>query len=170
LDQSFFYQKETCSHKISPKTHLGQTSHQTGQTSFSRKAREELKSRAKLNLSINQSPDSPNRLQRNFGDAWVTSWMTYPSMQFHQNTLNHRKSQISWLNLKNSGSTKNHQIGELSTGLEGKGHQEKRHKVLMCDSHNKSRKERPSKSLHENCQEKAPKITKKEKRERQQKP
>jgi hypothetical protein len=84
-------------------------------------------------------------------------------MQFHQNALNHGESQISWLNLKNSGSTKNHRIGELSTGLEGQGHQEKRHKVLMCDSHNKSHKETPSKSHHENRQEKAPKITKKEK-------
>jgi hypothetical protein len=26
-------------------------------------------------------------------------------------------------------------------GLEGQGHQKKRHKILMCDSHNKSRRE-----------------------------
>jgi hypothetical protein len=39
-----------------------------------------------------------------------------------------------------------------------------RHKVLMCDSHTKSRKEKPPKRRHENPK-KAPKITKKEKRE-----
>jgi hypothetical protein len=54
-----------------------------------------------------------------------------------------------WLNLKTSDSTKNHQIGELSTGLEGQGHQEKRHKVLMCDSHDKCHKEMSPKLHHE---------------------
>jgi hypothetical protein len=39
---------------------------------------------------------------------------------------------------------------ELSTGLEGLGHKEKRHKVLMCDSHTKSRKETPPKLRHKN--------------------
>jgi hypothetical protein len=34
------------------------------------------------------------------------------------NSLQLPESRISWLNLKNSGSTKNHQIGELSTGFE----------------------------------------------------
>jgi hypothetical protein len=52
-----------------------------------------------------------------------------------------------------SGSTKIHQIGEVSTGLEGQGHQEKRHKILMCDSHNKTHKETPPK-LHHECPKK----------------
>jgi hypothetical protein len=48
--------------------------------------------------------------------------------------------------------------------LEGQDHQEKRHKVLMCDSHDKSHKETPSYPSHENPS----KITLKGKRERQQ--
>jgi hypothetical protein len=54
------------------------------------------------------------------------------------------------LNNKNSSSTKNHQIRELSMGFEGQDHQEKRHTNLMCDSQNKSRKETPPKASHEN--------------------
>jgi hypothetical protein len=34
-------------------------------------------------------------------------------------------------------------------GSEGRGHHEKRHKVLMCDSHSKSHKETPLKPSHE---------------------
>jgi hypothetical protein len=56
--------------------------------------------------------------------------------------------------MKNSSSNENHKIGELSTGLEGQGHQEKRHKVLMCDPHTKSRKETPPKLCHENPKKK----------------
>jgi hypothetical protein len=67
--------------------------------------------------------------------------MISPSKEFYQNALNIGELQISWLNLKNSGSTKNYQIIELSTAMEGQGHQEKMHKVIMCDSNNKSRKE-----------------------------
>jgi hypothetical protein len=52
--------------------------------------------------------------------------------------------------LKNSSSNENHQIGEISTGLEWQVHQEKSHKVLMCDSHIKSHKETPPKLRHEN--------------------
>jgi hypothetical protein len=45
--------------------------------------------------------------------------------------------------------------------LEGKYHQEKRHKVLMCDSQNKSCKETPLKSLSRKSTKKALKITEK---------
>jgi hypothetical protein len=76
--------------------------------------------------------------------------MTCPSKELNRNALNHGESQISWLNLKNSGSTKNHRTRELSTGFEGQGHQKKRQKVLMCDSYNKSHKETPPKLCHEN--------------------
>jgi hypothetical protein len=58
--------------------------------------------------------------------------------------------EISRPNLKNWSSNENHQIGELSTGLEGQSHQEKRHKVLKCDSHTKSRQKTPPKLRHEN--------------------
>jgi hypothetical protein len=40
-------------------------------------------------------------------------------------------------------SLKTHLVQGLSTGLEGQDHQEKRHHVLMSDSHYKSRKETP---------------------------
>jgi hypothetical protein len=66
------------------------------------------------------------------------------------NSLQLPESRISWLNLKNSGSTKNPQTGELSTGFEGQDHQEKRRTNLMCDSRYKSRKETPPKPSHEN--------------------
>jgi hypothetical protein len=46
-------------------------------------------------LCITRSPHSPNGLQRNFGDAWVTSWTTSLSKELHQNALNHGESQIS---------------------------------------------------------------------------
>jgi hypothetical protein len=68
----------------------------------------------------------------------------------------------------NSSSTENHRIEGLSTGLEGQDHQEKRHKVLMCDTRHKSRIETPSNRPHENPPKIASKITKKEKWERQQ--
>jgi hypothetical protein len=113
-------------------------------------------------LCNTRSADSPNGLQRNFGYAWVTSWTTSPSKELHWNALNHWESQISWPNLKNSSSNENHQIGELSTGLEGQGHQEKRHKVLMCDSHTKSRKETPPKLYHKNPKKKPRKSPKRE--------
>jgi hypothetical protein len=64
--------------------------------------------------------------------------------------------------LKNSSSNENHQIEELSTGLEGQGHQEKRHKVLMCDSHTKSHKETPPKLRHENPKKRLRKSPKRE--------
>jgi hypothetical protein len=68
---------------------LNLTDHQTGQTGFAKTAREELKPRDKLNLPTNRSPDSPYGLQREFGDAWVTSWITSSSKEFHRNALNH---------------------------------------------------------------------------------
>jgi hypothetical protein len=89
-------------------------------------------------------------------------WTTSPSKDIDQNALNHRESQISCLNLKDSGSTKNHQIKSLPADLEGQNHQEKSHKVL-----NKSRIETPSKPSHEIPPKKAPKITGKEKRDPQ---
>jgi hypothetical protein len=45
-------------------------------------------------LPIDRSPNSPHRLQRNFGDRWVTSWMTSPPKDIHWNALNQRESQI----------------------------------------------------------------------------
>jgi hypothetical protein len=65
-------------------------------------------------------------------------------------------------NLKNSSSNENHQIGELSTGLEGHGHQGKRHKVLMCGSRTKSLKETPPKHHHENPKKRPRKSPKRE--------
>jgi hypothetical protein len=55
----------------------------------------------------------------------------------------------------NKPTTKKH-ISSSSTGLEGQNHQEKRHHVLMCDSHYKSRKETPPKPPHEKPFKKAP--------------
>jgi hypothetical protein len=47
--------------------------------------------------------------------------------------------------------------------LEGKDHKEKRHTVLLCDSHNKSHKEKPSNPPHKSPPKIALKITEKEK-------
>jgi hypothetical protein len=80
----------------------------------------------------------------------------------NKNAFNHGESQISWFNLNNSGSTKIHQIGELSKGLEGQGHQEKRHKVLMCESHNKTCKEMPPRLHHKNPNKRLRKSPKKQ--------
>jgi hypothetical protein len=46
--------------------------------------------------------------------------------------------------------------------LERQGHQEKRHKVVMCDSHTKSRKETPPKLRHENPKKRLRKSPKRE--------
>jgi hypothetical protein len=56
--------------------------------------REKQEPRVNPQLCITRSPDSPNGLQRNFGDAWVTSWTTSPSKELHRNALNHGESQI----------------------------------------------------------------------------
>jgi hypothetical protein len=87
-----------------------------------------------------------------------------------QNALNHEKSQILGLYLKNSGSTKTYQIEGLSTDLKGQDHQEKRHQVLMSDPYNKNCKETPSNPPHKLkiLQKIALKITKIEKQERPQ--
>jgi hypothetical protein len=47
-------------------------------------------------------------------------------------------------------------------GFGGEGHQEKRHKVLMSDSHTKSRKETPRKLHHENPKKRLRKSPKRE--------
>jgi hypothetical protein len=49
-------------------------------------------------------------------------------------------------------------------GLEGQGHHEKRHKVLMCNSHTKSPKEIPPKLHHENPKKRHQKSPKRENR------
>jgi hypothetical protein len=141
----------------------------TGQTCFPNRSdrfrpdrQEKQQPRVNSQLCITRSPDPTNGLQRNFGDAWVTSWTTSPSNELHRNALNHGESQISPPNLKNSSSNENHQIGELSTGLEGQCHQGKRHKVLMCDSRTKSRKEMPPKIRHENPKKRLRKSPKRE--------
>jgi hypothetical protein len=46
--------------------------------------------------------------------------------------------------------------------LEGQGQQEKRHKVLMCDSHTKSCKETPPKLRHKNPKKRLQKSPKRE--------
>jgi hypothetical protein len=45
---------------------------------------------------------------------------------------------------------------------EGQGHQEKRHKVLMCGSHKKFSKETPPKLHHKNPKKRLRKSTKRE--------
>jgi hypothetical protein len=60
--------------------------------------------------------------------------------------------------------TKNTQIKAVSEGLLEQDHQAKRHKVLVRDIQQESLKKHP-KTSHWKIQEKAPKITKKEKRE-----
>jgi hypothetical protein len=59
--------------------------------------------------------------------------------------------------------TENTQIEVVSEGLLDQDHQAKRHKVLIRDIQQKSLKETPPKPPHRKFQEKAPKITKKEK-------
>ena len=108
-------------------------------------AETDLNPRVKLKLPIDGSPDSPNGLKRNFGESRNTSWVSHISKIKSPNALNHEESQILRLYLKNSGNSENHQIEGLSTGLEGLDHQEKRHKILMCDSPYKSHKETPPK-------------------------
>jgi hypothetical protein len=56
---------------------------------------EKQQPRVNPQVCITRPPDSPNELRRNFGDTWVTSWMTSPSKELHRNTLKHGKSQIS---------------------------------------------------------------------------
>jgi hypothetical protein len=46
--------------------------------------------------------------------------------------------------------------------LEGQGHQEKRHNVLMCDSHTKSHRETPPKLCHKNPKKRLRKSPKRE--------
>jgi hypothetical protein len=57
--------------------------------------REKQESQVNPLLCITRSPNSPNGLQRNFGDDWVTSWTTSPSKELHRNAVNHGESQIS---------------------------------------------------------------------------
>jgi hypothetical protein len=62
--------------------------------------------------------------------------------------------------------TENTQIEAVSEGLLEQDHQAKRHKVLIHDIQQESLKETPPKTSPRKFQEKAPKITKKEKREK----
>jgi hypothetical protein len=64
-------------------------------------------------------------------------------------------------NHKSGGSTENHQIECLTNDLEGQVHQEKTNKVLMCDSHNESRKETPPKPSNEKPPKRLQKSSKK---------
>jgi hypothetical protein len=74
-------------------------------------------SRNNPKLLINGSPKPLGVLRQKFGEMntpkgrYALKIPTFNSLQLPE-------SRISWLNLKNSGSTKNHQIGELSTGFE----------------------------------------------------
>jgi hypothetical protein len=61
--------------------------------------------------------------------------------------------------------TENTQIEAVSEGLLDQDHQAKRHKVLIRDIQQESLKETPSNLRHGKSKKKAPKITKKEKRE-----
>jgi hypothetical protein len=61
--------------------------------------------------------------------------------------------------------TVNTQIEDVSEGLLEQDHQEKRHEVLIRDIQQESLKETPPKTSPRKFKERAPKITKKEKRE-----
>jgi hypothetical protein len=77
------------------------------------------------------------------------------------NFLQLPESQITSLYLKNTKNSKTTKIEGLPTGFEGKDHQGKRHTNLMCDSQNKSCKEKPPKSSHENPKKRVRKSPKK---------
>jgi hypothetical protein len=77
------------------------------------------------------------------------------------NFLQLPKLQNSCLYLKNTKNSKTTKINGLPTGFEGQDHQEKRHTNLMCDSQNKSRKEKPPRPSHENPKKRLRKSLKK---------
>jgi hypothetical protein len=96
-------------------------------------------------LPIDGSP-KPLRVSRwNFGDTMGTPKGRYAPKILASNSPQIPESRMSWLNLKNSQSTKYHQLRELYTRFEGQDHQEKSHTNLMCDSQHNTRKAMPPK-------------------------
>jgi hypothetical protein len=105
-----------------------------------------------------RSPDSPNELQRNFGNSWVTSWATSTSKELTWIAHNQEESKESSLYAKNSSNSKDHQIESDSREIWGQSHQPKRHKVLICYTQ-QNPQEIVLKTPPWKSQQRAPKIT-----------
>jgi hypothetical protein len=102
-------------------------------------------------LPTNQSPDSPNGLQPNFGGRWITSWETSISRDPSRNASKREESKVNYQEHLFPSSFQNHQIEAVSEGSLEQDHQEKRHKVLIHDI-----QQEPLKKMSQNFSTKIP--------------
>jgi hypothetical protein len=131
-------------------TKIGQTCFPNQSDRFRPDRQEKQQPRVSSQLCITRSPDPPNGLQRNFGNAWATSWRTSPSKELHRNTLNQGESQISRPTLKNSSSNENHQNQvPYLTDLGGESQPKEPRRVPTNYPHQIPKSKVPRKSLRE---------------------